>query len=276
MLSSNSYNAAIFKVVTGNDYRLELDDYDFGSDEWVSHYKDSALTWFSGNNLTSTYHEEKMSEYGDITLLIERIAIEFSHSDYASGMNKTLYLPSIEFPAILRTSDANEWANKINDQGYIEIAHLDSDWSSTIESPALNGILMLKIRGGFGRVGLRNSKIQMSLTFIIIVIFANATKVACLVVMLFQEDDETKAPMVTIGDAVASFLEKPDESTKNHCCWSQNEYFWKIGRIRRTRAREEDGRAATLDRRCQGVWERKRYQYGVALSESKRILLTIG
>jgi hypothetical protein len=265
----------VFKVITDNQYKLELDDYTLYSEAWVATSKHPDLAWLSGNNLTSTYREDRLPEYADITLLIERISIDLNYTAYATGINTSLYLPKVEFPTTVRTSSNNTWAHALTSEGYVVSTALDSHWADTLEPLAFNGTLWFKILGGFGRVGPRNSKIQMSLVFLLIVISANAVKVACFLVMLLRGVDEVGDPLVTIGDAIASFLAEPDESTKNHCSWSQTEYLWETGRIKRTRAREEDGLAAKLDRRCDGIWEKRRCQYGSALSESKRMLLTV-
>lgn len=64
-----------------------------------------------------------------------------------------------------------------------------------------------------------------------------------------RNDGELEDPLVPVVDAIAAFLDKPNDSTKGHCTWSQLEYCRATGRKRRTRAREEDGRAAKYGRR---------------------------
>jgi hypothetical protein len=73
---------------------------------------------------------------------------------------------------------------------------------------------------------------------------------------------DTSPPLVTVGDAVAAFLEDPDESTRGYCTYSTGEYFCKTGRLKRTLAREKDGRATKWDKRCEGVWNQRTYNYG--------------
>ncbi|KAL8709696.1 MAG: hypothetical protein Q9220_005636 [cf. Caloplaca sp. 1 TL-2023] len=55
-----------------------------------------------------------------------------------------------------------------------------------------------------------NCRLQFSLTALILVIICNAVKVICMLVMVYRHDAR---PLVTLGDAIASFLEEPDLTT---------------------------------------------------------------
>ncbi|KAE9582748.1 hypothetical protein CGMCC3_g1083 [Colletotrichum fructicola] len=57
-----------------------------------------------------------------------------------------------------------------------------------------------------------NCKIQVSTTLLTIVILFNAVKVACLLTTAFSRKFE---PLGTVGDAISSFLEQPDDRTAN-------------------------------------------------------------
>lgn len=59
-------------------------------------------------------------------------------------------------------------------------------------------------------------KLQLSLPLAIIVIFFNSVKAICMVTMLIGRDKRMDdSPIMNIGDAVASFLDRPDATTKN-------------------------------------------------------------
>ena len=62
------------------------------------------------------------------------------------------------------------------------------------------------------RVG--NCQLQFSLTIMIIVIICNLTKAVC---MLLTLRHRFTTPLLTLGDAVASFLKRPDIYTRNNC-----------------------------------------------------------
>ncbi|KAJ5002448.1 hypothetical protein K4K48_013325 [Colletotrichum sp. SAR 10_66] len=57
-----------------------------------------------------------------------------------------------------------------------------------------------------------NCKIQVSTTLLTIVILFNAVKVVCLLTTAFSRKFE---PLGTVGDAISSFLEQPDDKTTN-------------------------------------------------------------
>ena len=56
--------------------------------------------------------------------------------------------------------------------------------------------------------------LQISILIITIVLVCNITKLACMVVLLLRQQAK---PLVTLGDAVESFLETPDPITENMC-----------------------------------------------------------
>ena len=57
-------------------------------------------------------------------------------------------------------------------------------------------------------------KLQLSVTIMIVVISCNMIKTVCMTTVLWKQDSE---PLVTLGDAIASFLDRPDVTTKQNC-----------------------------------------------------------
>ena len=57
-------------------------------------------------------------------------------------------------------------------------------------------------------------KLQFSLTIMIVVMVCNMIKTVCMAMISWKQDPE---PLVTLGDAIASFLDQPDVTTKNNC-----------------------------------------------------------
>ena len=64
------------------------------------------------------------------------------------------------------------------------------------------------------RVVGEHCKLQFSLTIMIVVIVCNMIKTVCMAMILWKQDPE---PLVTLGDAIASFLDRPDVTTENNC-----------------------------------------------------------
>lgn len=72
-----------------------------------------------------------------------------------------------------------------------------------------------------------NCKLQFSLTIMIVVIICNMIKTVCMAIISWQKDPE---PLVTLGDAIASFLDRPDVTTIGHCIagrtWFEGSRYW--------------------------------------------------
>lgn len=67
-------------------------------------------------------------------------------------------------------------------------------------------------------------KIQLSQTVLYIVIACNILKVAVMAFTLWRVNNETT--IVTLGDAIKSFLQTPDNTTKNVCLMSRQTVDW--------------------------------------------------
>ena len=57
-------------------------------------------------------------------------------------------------------------------------------------------------------------KLQFSLAIMIVVIICNLIKTTCMSIIAWKQDPE---PLVTLGDAIASFLDRPDVTTEGNC-----------------------------------------------------------
>ncbi|KAL8685755.1 MAG: hypothetical protein Q9218_007560 [Villophora microphyllina] len=65
-------------------------------------------------------------------------------------------------------------------------------------------------------------RLQFSLALLVMVIICNATKALCMILMIYQNDSE---PLVTLGDAVASFLDGPDPTTRDNCTATKHRFM---------------------------------------------------
>ncbi len=64
------------------------------------------------------------------------------------------------------------------------------------------------------RVVREHCKLQFSVTIMIVVIVCNMIKTVCMLMISWKQDPE---PLVTLGDAIASFLDRPDVTTERNC-----------------------------------------------------------
>lgn len=259
-------------MVTANEYSIDF--VDKASSAWDTlnqgiAKKEYNLTVLDINEIKAAYDQEYVSAHGDITLWVGKISMEyatlsiFNDREESNITLNTLRIP-LKAPII---SKSRVWAQAIDPRGWANATDLNEYWSTSSTT------LVLHIDGAFARP-VKNSEVQMSLTFLMIVIACNAIKVGCLGFLLWKGTDDMNPPLVTIGDAISSFLEAPDSSTQGYCTYGRSEFLWKTGRLKRTLAREQDGRAAKWDRRCEGIWEERTNNYGSAISKRKRVLLS--
>jgi hypothetical protein len=78
----------------------------------------------------------------------------------------------------------------------------------------------------FAKVRPYGSKIQIGIPFLVIVVVANGLKVLCIYFTLRQC---SSGSIVTVGDAVATFLRDPDPLTKDKCMYTQAQLLEKSG-----------------------------------------------
>jgi hypothetical protein len=62
-------------------------------------------------------------------------------------------------------------------------------------------------------------KLQFSFSIALAVILSNVVKVACIAMTLFICGSH--APLVTVGDVVATYLDEPDPTTRDRCLYSR-------------------------------------------------------
>lgn len=108
-------------------------------------------------------------------------------------------------------------------------------------------------------------KIQFSIAIMIFVICCNCIKMVCMVWIIRKRGSE---PLVTLGDAIASFLDTPDQMTLNACLAGQDDFCnnsrlgqpllrsWDVAPVTYIPRRRFWFSAASKDRWsvCNGLW----------------------
>ena len=64
-------------------------------------------------------------------------------------------------------------------------------------------------------------KLEFSLSIMVVVIICNLIKAVCMGIIAWKQDPE---PLVTLGDTIASFLDRPDVTTKRNCIAGKNRF----------------------------------------------------
>jgi hypothetical protein len=111
----------------------------------------------------------------------------------------------------------------------------------------LNNTVITQPKGGTGRnitptyhsvtscyskTAVGHCKLKFNIPIIVIVIVCNASKAICMLLTVWNTKEY---PLVTLGDAIASFLEDPDPTTTNMCLVSKEnvEKAWSMPQLPR-------------------------------------------
>lgn len=79
---------------------------------------------------------------------------------------------------------------------------------------SLNGAQYFNVSTCYSETSMDQCKIKFSLPIMILVIICNVAKASCMALTVWHL---RRAPLVTLGDAIASFLDNPDPITKDLC-----------------------------------------------------------
>lgn len=66
-----------------------------------------------------------------------------------------------------------------------------------------------------------------NISILIVVIVCNIVKIACMLFVAFGLNEHT--PLITIGDAISSFLKRPDAATLGKCLWARTDVTAEFG-----------------------------------------------
>jgi hypothetical protein len=77
-----------------------------------------------------------------------------------------------------------------------------------------------KVTSCYSQTTVGHCKLKFNISIIIIVIICNATKAICMFLTVWNAKEY---PLVTLGDAIASFLEVSDPTTRNMCLISKKD-----------------------------------------------------
>lgn len=262
-----SYNACIFQVVRGNEYEIEFAQIGSATtdmEDVTTLGNTTALV-----NLTreweQIYNVDFLSGYRNLYLLVDDLRVVFDSTarTYQSANTEKISFPSFDFPTRLhiRYSDIKPtdpaWQMKHN---WIQIPSTDN---------ASSGIISAHVHRAWAEPSPYNSKIQMSLWFMLIVISCNTLKVAAIFLTIHGERQRR---LVTLGDTVASFLDKPDRCTRGYCAMSRETFLWRFGQWKRVTDGEQ---IEEFQRNCEGYWESRKMRYGSSISLHRRMFATL-
>jgi len=276
-MTNRSYNSAVFYIGANNQYDIQVVQVD--SEAYDSIMRRSADDSYDFKKIPGTgwvrAYDNSLVNFGTLVLAVDeyRSAIEATtltgypekwpnvtntiSTDWNTGnvtwnMTEPL-LFSIQVQTLFdRDASSREWIN-LRKEGQItgprgdlpRYAHVTRAFATCVGTA---------------------SRIQLSLTFMIIVIVCNTTK---LITMIWIVSVERKDYIVTLGDGAASFLETPDPSTERLCVLSKPEIVREIKSL----APEErhDDQLSRLVTQSKQTWTKQSSTYSNALNRDREI-----
>lgn len=226
------------------------------SSEWLQIASDTGFKPLSNREWRRLY-STNVIDSGDLYLGFNETAREIS-----KGAPSGYPCTSVDLPANMSLSNNSPGSNllsllDIGKVNWTRIDHLTPD----------NSELYAHIVSARARIiPERKSRIQLSLTFLIVVVICNALKLAMMLSVLFLEKSDF---IVTLGDAAASYLERPERSTERLCVAN------KATVILKTSSRhDKHDRSDYLDELTEGsygTWRKQSHPYSSALDRERQI-----
>jgi hypothetical protein len=260
--TSTSYNASVFKVITSNEWNLNL--VQFGSKEFQSLHEtmDSPNTsqplpfWLLENaEWSGAYSRQYVSGHGDLYLFYDRLAYDVTQ------LRNTTALPALyrgntygtQKKMVNLVSESADWIllpNDLRTESKAVSAHILHGYSTKLEN---------------------QSRVQISLYFMIIVATFNFFKLAIMMLVLITD---RSAYLVTIGDAAASFLKRPDPCTDGKSTLGKEELFVTLG-LQPLHPVSNAEEAKDLHLRSQGTWLPRPRPYLFSINRNGKVVYTM-
>ena len=209
------YNSAVYDTLTSNAFSTYAGSKDV--DAWSTNSTDSEFLDFiqkaQGNELEKlgpiaciqAYSPEFVSGRSDFALIVDANFTDdpTEVGDWlCSGAGHNGYIGDcIASQVIKDIKNGEAWR-------FIEIT---SDSGTTVDGP-IEYCLSQRVE--------EHCQLQFSILIMIIVIVANFLKLLC---MLYTVQSHNVPTLVTIGDAISSFLEDPDPTTVGYCTLSKSD-----------------------------------------------------
>jgi hypothetical protein len=162
--------------------------------------RNNTFTSLQMSDLKSIYATDYASRYGNLHLGIDMIAFNMSN-------NSSRHFSFLSYlPRSLDSSNFSKLESPTID-GWAPFTWLDPSADFTLP-------ILIHVKESYTTNFGRDSEIHMSLYFIIVVLVSNLIKLA---IMVYTLQSQGLEPLVTLGDAAASFLQRPEVLTDGKC-----------------------------------------------------------
>jgi hypothetical protein len=210
---------------------------------------------------SETHQGQYSSAFGDLFLIYDQVAFltdlaTSSNTANTSTLNASVTIDSPEFWDSLDMSGF--WSSTEPNLGNAKY-----DWLPTarMDNPS-----SLHISWAYTVKTRTDTSLEISQVFMIIVIVFNAMKIYAMYSAFKQCDGDY---LITIGDAVASYLQAPECYSKGHCTLSQKELLFELGLLKPNAAEQERLEENGVLYGTKGVWRTSRKRLISSLSSNR-------
>lgn len=241
---------------------------DAKSDTWSALNSSSKVEIFRGRDWRDVYTTGKpyggVNGYGDLYLVVDDFTFDpgFESAPNATSISYSDYLPSSCLGPLyffdIQLNDSLPWIEfrTFNRFGWTEDA---PTWPRKA-----------RVNHAFGVIFEVQSRIQLIRDFMIVVILFDFLKV---MIMLWVLATDRSDYLVTLGDALASYLERPDPLTEGHCMLDKGGHLFILGE-RSDLAPDVDSHD-NFNERLDGIWSSRRLRYSMLLPEDRQKVFMI-
>lgn len=172
-----------------------------------SYQKQTSLARLENKACVETYSATTISSYSDLLLVCDYLSPDDNSLISFDSSQRSPLVSDGHYNGVfcsMSTFDVCTPSNiKVNPENWI----IDVNPEQLPKNPTA-------IQYCLGHPVEERCKLQFSLAILIVVIVCNLMETICMCVIVRKRDPE---PLVTLGDAIASFLDRPDVTTEGNC-----------------------------------------------------------
>ncbi len=220
------YNSVVFSTLSAQEYSVFAASADF--------VNGTALNWTNLTNYTNTGTYPNMQHFQNATdwqRLDNRDCIKAYGQNFVSAHGDLLVISPVvndtEMIILLLDSRSNElgdvsWmCDEYQDCTVNDAIDQAANWTIYANTDALPQSTTYPVQYCLSQPVEEQCRVQISLVILSIVVACNACKALC---MLLTIRGQKSQPLVTLGDAVESFLQEPDLNTERMCLASKRSF----------------------------------------------------
>jgi hypothetical protein len=239
---------------------------DASSAEYIEMQRNSTYVRLQYTDWQSLYRDKYVTKYGDLYLGIDSVAFGVPFNQTAAFAPISDHLPREVSLVGFKNHPSFGDGWKLSQRVFASQLP-----NGDIESVNETMPLAVHIKEGLTIDNGRNSLIQVNLYFMIVVLSFNLFKLIIMVSVLVMDQSEY---LVTLGDAAASFLERPEQLTYGKCTLETDDLFSSYkssSKVDESNVSDGEGVATRLH----GAWQPRSRRYCSSIGFDKAWSATI-